>query len=85
MFSKQTKLKSISVSFQEDDDSTNTTTNIRDFSTVFRRASIAPLAAKIRTNRPPTAPPGSIYLKAIEMRYVKNLTDLIELLRRRRR
>lgn len=34
-----------------------------EFPMILRRGSIAPLAARIRANRPPTAPPGSIYMR----------------------
>uniref|UniRef100_A0A1B0GND8 Uncharacterized protein n=1 Tax=Phlebotomus papatasi TaxID=29031 RepID=A0A1B0GND8_PHLPP len=50
-----------SVSFQDNDTSTFPPPS-KDFSTMFRRGSVAPLAARIRSNRPPTAPPGSIFI-----------------------
>ncbi|XP_055310603.1 uncharacterized protein LOC129573715 [Sitodiplosis mosellana] len=53
-----------SVSFQ-DDDSLCDDDPVIDLPSVLRRASLAPLAAKIRLNRPPTAPPGSIFHKSI--------------------
>lgn len=54
------------VSFQEHD-LHNFTSSSKEFSTIYRRGSVAPLAARIRSNRPPTAPPtGSIYLKDMD-------------------
>lgn len=55
----------VTVSFQEND-KLSTEQAQRELPTMLRRASIAPLAAKIRSNRPPTAPPGSIFLKNTE-------------------
>ncbi|XP_055374526.1 uncharacterized protein LOC129607519 [Condylostylus longicornis] len=52
-----------SVSFQENQ-GPNTTT--REYNHMLRRGSIAPLAAKLRSNRPPTAPPVSIFMSDIE-------------------
>lgn len=34
----------------------------KEFSLMFRRGSVAPLASRIRAHRPPTAPPGSIFI-----------------------
>lgn len=51
------------VSFQDDDNFTEEDPII-DLPSVLRRASLVPLAAKIRLNRPPTAPPGSIFYKS---------------------
>lgn len=48
------------VSFQEIDDGLSSANN-RELPGMLRRGSIAPLAARIRAKRPPTAPPGSIY------------------------
>ncbi|XP_059619248.1 uncharacterized protein LOC132263482 [Phlebotomus argentipes] len=50
-----------SVSFQ-DNDADLFPSPPKDFSSMFRRGSVAPLAARIRSNRPPTAPPGSIFI-----------------------
>lgn len=66
LFSRSSKFHiifSILVSFQDDDDVVEATEpNTIDLSTAnIRRASLVPLAAKIRMNRPPTAPPGSIF------------------------
>ncbi|XP_017069522.1 uncharacterized protein LOC108106789 isoform X2 [Drosophila eugracilis] len=38
----------------------------KEYSHMIRRGSIAPLAARIRANRPPTAPPVSIFLTEIQ-------------------
>lgn len=57
----------IIVSFQENN-KLSTDLVQRELPTMLRRASIAPLAAKIRSNRPPTAPPGSIYLRNCDLR-----------------
>ncbi|XP_055689199.1 uncharacterized protein LOC129793334 [Lutzomyia longipalpis] len=54
-----------SVSFQ-DNETVPFTSPPKDFSTMFRRGSVAPLAARIRSNRPPTAPPGSIFITDYE-------------------
>jgi len=35
---------------------------------MIRRGSIAPLAARIRANRPPTAPPVSIFLTEVQVK-----------------
>lgn len=52
------------VSFQENEDLQNiAATSTREFPAMLRRGSIAPLAARIRANRPPSAPPVSIYLR----------------------
>lgn len=48
------------VSFQESDEGTSSQI-MREFPGMLRRGSIAPLAARIRAKRPPTAPPGSIF------------------------
>ncbi|GAB0099709.1 hypothetical protein DMENIID0001_155960 [Sergentomyia squamirostris] len=50
-----------SVSFQ-DNDITSFPSPSKEFPTMFRRGSVAPLAARIRSNRPPTAPPGSVFI-----------------------
>lgn len=57
----------ISVSFQDDDDIVESNeSNAIDLSSAnIRRASLVPLASKIRMNRPPTAPPGSIFAKNV--------------------
>lgn len=42
----------------------------REFPMVLRRGSIAPLTARIRANRPPSAPPGSIFTRQeFQLRY----------------
>lgn len=50
------------VSFQDDESLADDP--ILDLPSVLRRASLVPLASKIRMNRPPTAPPGSIFNKS---------------------
>lgn len=62
--------KKILVSFQENEELQILSTSSREFPAMLRRGSIAPLAARIRANRPPTAPPGSIYLKDSDVRYI---------------
>ncbi|XP_073845631.1 uncharacterized protein isoform X2 [Musca autumnalis] len=49
-----------SVSFQENYPPTFQFAS-KEYSHMLRRGSIAPLAARIKSNRPPTAPPGSIF------------------------
>ncbi|XP_005174895.2 J domain-containing protein DDB_G0295729 [Musca domestica] len=49
-----------SVSFQENYPPTFQFAS-KEYSHMLRRGSIAPLAARIKANRPPTAPPGSIF------------------------
>ncbi|XP_055921409.1 uncharacterized protein LOC129952679 [Eupeodes corollae] len=49
-----------SVSFQENEQPTFQMA-VKEFPHMLRRGSIAPLAARLRANRPPTAPPGSIF------------------------
>lgn len=51
------------VSFQENDLKVITSSTTTEFPPMFRRGSIAPLARMIKDKRPPTAPPGTIYLK----------------------
>lgn len=51
------------VSFQDDDNFAEEDPII-DLPSVLRRASLVPLTAKTRLNRPPTAPPGSIFHKS---------------------
>lgn len=51
------------VSFQDDENFAEEDPII-DLPSVLRRASLVPLTAKIRLNRPPTAPPGSIFHKS---------------------
>lgn len=65
MISTSLITNSFLVSFQEDEDIPDDSPTI-EFPTVFRQASLAPLAAKIRLNRPPTAPAGSIYMNNIQ-------------------
>ncbi|KAM7343776.1 uncharacterized protein ACRADG_010703 [Cochliomyia hominivorax] len=50
-----------SVSFQENYPPTFQFAS-KEYSHMLRRGSIAPLAQRIKSNRPPTAPPGSIFL-----------------------
>lgn len=57
------------MSFQEIDESLSSANN-RELPGIFRRGSIAPLAARIRAKRPPTAPPGSIYRTDYDSRSV---------------
>ncbi|XP_016928106.3 uncharacterized protein [Drosophila suzukii] len=40
----------------------------KEYSHMIRRGSIAPLAARIRANRPPTAPPVSIFLTEVQVK-----------------
>lgn len=56
-----------SVSFQDDSDCQPDETEPSAFglSPMGRRASLVPLASSIRFNRPPTAPPGSIFSRTI--------------------
>ncbi|XP_037902796.1 uncharacterized protein LOC119646423 [Hermetia illucens] len=56
-----------SVSFQEHDIN-NFSNTAKEFPHMIRRGSVAPLAARIRANRPPTAPPGSIFVHGFEAR-----------------
>lgn len=62
------------VSFQESESvcTTQATGTVsREFPIMLRRGSIAPLAARIRANRPPTAPPGSIFTRQeFQLRYL---------------
>ena len=72
-FSKKKTIKNNSISFRlivsfQDDDSLCDDDPVIDLPSVLRRASLVPLAAKIRLNRPPTAPPGSIFSKSIAIR-----------------
>lgn len=55
----------ISVSFQDDGGIIESDEPIAIDLSNIRRASLAPLASKIRMNRPPTAPPGSIFAKNV--------------------
>ncbi|XP_055859267.1 uncharacterized protein LOC129921457 isoform X2 [Episyrphus balteatus] len=54
-----------SVSFQENEQPTFQMA-VKEFPHMLRRGSIAPLAARLRANRPPTAPPGSIFRSDFE-------------------
>lgn len=54
-----------SVSFQESTLADGVAYLRPDFPLVLRRGSIAPLAARIRANRPPTAPPGSLFVRGL--------------------
>lgn len=52
------------VSFQETGAADGVAGGLRvEFPMILRRGSIVPLAARIRANRPPTAPAGSIYMR----------------------
>lgn len=50
----------------------------REFPAMLRRGSIAPLAARIRANRPPTAPPGSIYKKDFDKTNDETVVTVVE-------
>lgn len=58
------KINSLKVSFQDKDDLQNVTATAPPVMPILlRRASIVPFASRIRANRPPTAPPSSVFLR----------------------